>query len=229
MSSGIYKITCNKTGKCYIGQSIDVERRWGQHRKKYSPELFSYEILLECDHDTFDFFETAFIDAYDSHRNGFNKTRGGTSIKVRFPHQSTRLKYSIAQSKRTGHLAAHWGRTHTDATKLQISTSVRESEAHQAARHLMAAAGARRTGELHHYFGKELSDDHKEKIRKKLLGRPSPMKGRTTSDETKLKLSEKQKGVPKPKTQCPHCLKYIANNMFDRWHGENCKLRQENN
>ena len=28
---GIYKITCNETGKCYIGQSIDIENRWLQH------------------------------------------------------------------------------------------------------------------------------------------------------------------------------------------------------
>ena len=26
--TGIYKITSKDTGKCYIGQSIDIENRW---------------------------------------------------------------------------------------------------------------------------------------------------------------------------------------------------------
>lgn len=30
--TGIYKITNNLNGKSYIGQSIDIKRRWKQHR-----------------------------------------------------------------------------------------------------------------------------------------------------------------------------------------------------
>ena len=29
--SGVYKITCTDTGRCYIGQSGDITRRWNQH------------------------------------------------------------------------------------------------------------------------------------------------------------------------------------------------------
>jgi len=32
-------------------------------------------------------------------------------------------------------------------------------------------------------------------------------------------------GKKQPKTQCPHCSKHIANNVFRRHHGENCKLK----
>ena len=59
---GIYKITNLKNGKIYIGQSIDVKRRFWDHRcashegnrhlqfalKKYGKESFKYEILEEC-------------------------------------------------------------------------------------------------------------------------------------------------------------------------------------
>lgn len=31
---GIYKITNNLNGKSYIGYSIDIQRRWSQHKKK---------------------------------------------------------------------------------------------------------------------------------------------------------------------------------------------------
>ena len=30
---GIYKITNNLNGKSYIGYSIDIQRRWSQHKK----------------------------------------------------------------------------------------------------------------------------------------------------------------------------------------------------
>lgn len=32
---GIYKITNMNTGKCYVGQSIDIEKRWKQTNIMY--------------------------------------------------------------------------------------------------------------------------------------------------------------------------------------------------
>lgn len=56
---GIYKITCNKNGKCYVGQSTDIKRRFNQHKRKpparmqgdfdlYGVDEFIFEILEEC-------------------------------------------------------------------------------------------------------------------------------------------------------------------------------------
>lgn len=33
------------------------------------------------------------------------------------------------------------------------------------------------------------------------------------------------KGIPKPKTECIYCGRNIANNMLNRYHNENCKLK----
>ena len=101
MTCAIYKITENETGRCYIGQSKNVEKRWKSHYKRFPPELFSYEILLKCDADVLDFFEKAFIDGYDSHRCGFNRTLGGTAIRVRYPDAETRQKMSEAGKGKT--------------------------------------------------------------------------------------------------------------------------------
>lgn len=92
---GIYKITCNETGKCYIGQSINIENRWKQHLyesfnrqddtkfhnaiRKYGKENFELEVLEECElnQEILDERERYWIEYYDSYEKGYNSTRGG--------------------------------------------------------------------------------------------------------------------------------------------------------
>lgn len=57
---GIYQITCTANGKKYIGQSIDIKRRFTQHKtqtsnknlkedlEQYGNKAFTFEILEEC-------------------------------------------------------------------------------------------------------------------------------------------------------------------------------------
>lgn len=68
--AGIYKITNNITGECYIGQSVDIPRRIMEHFCvntkpltpvkeaviKYGKENFSVDVLEEC-HDTSTLYE----------------------------------------------------------------------------------------------------------------------------------------------------------------------------
>lgn len=70
------------------------------------------------------------------------------------------------------------------------------------------------------------SEETKQKTAQALLGRPSPMKGKTHSDEARAKMREAGKGKPKAKVECPHCLKQIAVNTAKRWHFDNCKDRK---
>ena len=82
---GIYKIT-SPTGKIYIGQSIDIERRWNEYKKlscsqskklynslkKYKPENHLFEILEECNVDELNSKEEHYILLHNSHINGLN-------------------------------------------------------------------------------------------------------------------------------------------------------------
>lgn len=93
---GIYKITNLINNKCYIGQSVDIEKRFRQHKnnydnknepsydyhlyrsiRKYGIENFKFEIIEECDYEKLNERETYWIDYYDSYNNGYNETLGG--------------------------------------------------------------------------------------------------------------------------------------------------------
>lgn len=90
---GIYKITNLINGHCYIGQSIDIQRRWIKHRnyplkssnyplyrafEKYGIQNFNFEILEECDVNELDNKEIAYIKQFNSYFNGYNQTQGGS-------------------------------------------------------------------------------------------------------------------------------------------------------
>lgn len=78
MACGIYAITNNQDGKSYIGGTINIKRRWNNHksllkRKKHGnihlqsiynehgEDVFSYRILEECQEDYLEERETHWI------------------------------------------------------------------------------------------------------------------------------------------------------------------------
>lgn len=86
---GIYKITHKITGKCYIGQSIELERRlyshingWNNSRIdraiKNEPQNFTYEIIELCNKEELNEKEIYWINYYDSYIDGYNRTPGGS-------------------------------------------------------------------------------------------------------------------------------------------------------
>ena len=83
-----------ETKECYIGQSVDVKKRIYDHlkaacgvdtpkdnllyqaMKKYGIENFSIELLQECTSQELNQKEKYFIELYQSHIYGYNKTSG---------------------------------------------------------------------------------------------------------------------------------------------------------
>ena len=93
---GIYKIENLVNGKCYIGQSVDIKRRWRSHKscafnstsegydrplykaiRKYGLNNFSFEVLEECDRVSLNKRETYWIKVFNSMDNGYNLDEGG--------------------------------------------------------------------------------------------------------------------------------------------------------
>lgn len=91
---GIYKITNQTNNMCYIGQSVDIAKRWKDHAKcglgidtPASNKLykamqedglhnFSWELLQACDRDELDEREKYYIELYQSKEYGYNSTAG---------------------------------------------------------------------------------------------------------------------------------------------------------
>lgn len=100
---GIYKITNICTNKVYIGQSIDIRRRWTSHINilnntnnntiekesalhqsmlKYGIDNFTFEVVELCSIDELNSKEQYWIKEYNSYLNGYNETIGGDAVRV---------------------------------------------------------------------------------------------------------------------------------------------------
>ena len=91
---GIYKITNIVTDECYVGQSVDVYKRWNDHCKcglgidtppgnklykamqEYGLDNFTFELLTECSQAELNEKEKYFIELYQADTFGYNSTGG---------------------------------------------------------------------------------------------------------------------------------------------------------
>lgn len=93
---GIYKIKNLINGKCYIGQSKNIESRWADHKaaiyndrqptynyplykaiRKYGLTNFSFEVIEECSVEDLNTREIFWIEYYNSYNNGYNQICSG--------------------------------------------------------------------------------------------------------------------------------------------------------
>lgn len=99
---GIYKITNTENGKVYIGQSIDINKRFKEHKRSlrkgehenyrlqddwnvYGEDAFSFEIIQKCRSSNLNEIEKHLIGEYNStsEENGYNISAGcGRDLSV---------------------------------------------------------------------------------------------------------------------------------------------------
>ena len=100
MVTGIYGILNTKNGKWYIGQSVNIERRWYQHlrtlkgygahnvamsfdARKYGINAFEFTVLKLCDASQLDYYEVEYIKKYESASKGYNVLGPLTDNKIK--------------------------------------------------------------------------------------------------------------------------------------------------
>jgi hypothetical protein len=79
-----------------------------------------------------------------------------------------------------------------------------------------AKMSASKLGENNNRYGATVSNETKQKMREKALGRKQ-------SAETIAKKIAATQGKKREKQLCPHCDQMIAVNTYSRWHGAKCR------
>jgi group I intron endonuclease len=179
--AGIYMLTNKLTGDIYVGQSIDLRKRFIKYfslsyitsRKeliisraliKYGYSNFSVTILEYCIGSELDVKEQYYFDKLNPQYN-IQKIAGGSSKGLKLSEET---KSKISKSLKgiyAGEKAYWYGRSMSEETKKLMSL--------------------KKIGELNSLYGKSHSEQSKELIRQKALGREC-------SEETKLLMSTKR-------------------------------------
>lgn len=114
--TGIYKITNKISGKCYIGQAVDIKKRIQQHIsaykrgsklslhmaiRKYGLEQFEVTVLVIINmfgktqdeiKKELNAQEIFYINLYESYQKGYNSTPGGDSGRLGFQHSEQTIQ-----------------------------------------------------------------------------------------------------------------------------------------
>ncbi len=169
MTCGIYKITCNETGRNYIGQSTNIEVRWKKHHKRFPPLAFTYSIVATClpEPEVLDCLEKFCIADFKAKWLGFNLTKGGNGAWASIKQHSEETKQKIANAKK-----GKPGKQHSEETKQKMSNSQKGRGHSEETKQKMSEAKK----------GKPKSDETKRKMSESKLGSIPWNKGRKKTD-----------------------------------------------
>lgn len=202
---GIYKITNLINGKSYIGQSVNIQKRFNAHRsaafnpnnknydfplyraiRKYGIENFKFEVLEECTKSELDTKEVWYISQYQTHsKKGYNQDDGGDQAshytKLSDDLVSDiilRLKTSLDSSDYIGEEFGVTGRTIRGINSGECCR--RESEKYPIRQHLLKLTS---DCTVFHctLCGKEITGNHKyciecaHQVQRRVSERPTPL------------------------------------------------------
>lgn len=214
--TGIYCIENQVNGKKYVGQAINIEKRWKQHRQKlnnkshynnhlqrawnsYGECAFSFYVLELCDEESLDNREIYYIEKLGAFDNGYNMTLGG---------EGTRGCLHTEEYKKHMHDISV-GKKFSEDTLIKMSLSKKgipqpETEARKKGRKVVSEK----------LKGRKHTEEHCKKLSESLKGKTPwnkgmkmpddyihPMQGKHHSEDTKSKISKANSGKKRSKEQ----------------------------
>jgi group I intron endonuclease len=168
---GIYKIT-SPSGKVYIGQSIDIEKRWKTYKSGFSKgqiKLHNSFVKYGIDNHVFQILEECLVESLN------NKERYWQDFYNCIGHEGLNLKLTNSSDK---------SGSFSNELKLKLSNSSKGKKMSEESKIKMRNSN----------LGKKLSEETKKKIGEKI-------KGSKHSEETKNKISQGRFGQNNPNSR----------------------------
>lgn len=207
--SGIYRITIDRSSegkppKSYIGQSVNIERRWKGHKhnafykngKKYNLPLYTgiryyglenvtFEILELAPKEELNHLEIYYIKEMNTFHDGYNCDSGGDapaeiSDEIRNLLSEQKMGEKNPQWGKRGDLNANYGKKFSEERCKEISEQTRGENNPNWGKPRSEITRKRisiaNTGERHWAWGKKLPKETRNKMRKALLGNKNAIK-----------------------------------------------------
>lgn len=218
---GIYRITNTVNGKCYVGQSINIEKRLRQHKKgidsnehlqnsfkKYGMDKFEFEVIEECAISELNNRERYWIAHFKAFDEGYNSTLGGeTSIGWKHS-QETRRKMSVNHNL-SGSNTHNKGTVHVykgDEIRMvpveEVETFLQQGYSYGCGDKFKETMREVVRGEKNPFYGKHHSEETRQKLRENAIRQFStkghPFLGKKHSEETKEKIRRAKLGKVGP-------------------------------
>lgn len=200
--SGVYKIACTATGKFYIGSAKDIQHRLARHKSDLSRNVHHNALLQRAVNkygkDVFEFEILEFIDDTESllkREQYYLDTLNPCDINVGFNlavEAGSRLGVPVTEETKAKISKTLTGRKHTEETKLKMSGAHKGKKLPEEHYNKWQAGKARYVEKYGHpMLGREKSKETIEKWRES-------RKNYKASEETRAKMSLKQKGSNNP-------------------------------
>jgi len=210
---GIYKIT-SPSGKVYIGQSVDIEKRFKTYLRyscKSQPKLLSslryhgsenhiYEILTICSKEELPKQEKYFVDLLQTFNSshGLNIRDGGGNQARLSDEQKEKISNSLkgvkhSQERIEKNRASQLGKKLTEEHKRNISiNNTRPNLGKKASKETRDKMSRSRIGK-NHRLGYKLTIEQIDALRVRMTGSSNPNFGKKRTEESKNKTSESLK------------------------------------
>lgn len=188
MTCGIYMIKRKDTGQMYIGQSVDIERRWRQHIRKGNDKSYIDKAINKHGQDNFILIiieevskkqlnnrEQYWINYYNTYKDdmNYNLTPGGDFNPMKVPEIAQKISKVMSGENnpnygKTGKNNPFYGKKHSEETKRKMSENHWDC-----------------SGENHYLYGKHLKQETKKKLSKAMMGRKHSLKSKEKMSKNK--------------------------------------------